>query len=218
MRYKLTFDVEAAKLWGQGFAVGYVVNDENGVEVESGYAGANPMYYIELGLIDPWVVKNVLPFLPPHTHETARDVRDWFWPILRRWVEAGAIVQADCGVPVEANFINDCVMDEEEARAFQAPYPLHEIGTVLMLAGIDPRGTYDRQPDELPTHHPTNDSRQSARLEREASQKICAAMVLQSYSRVASLARGGLEAIKELAETQQAVLVVEDVLREGLSS
>lgn len=79
---------------------------------------------------------------------------------------------ADCGWPVEANFLSACVKDDWGDRCWQGPYPLMEIATVLQMAGLDPLGKYDRQPDEMPVHDPTSDARQSGRMLFEAMQKI----------------------------------------------
>jgi len=71
---------------------------------------------------------------------------------------------ADCSWPVEARFLARCVENDFDKREWEGPYPLHEIATVLLLAGKNPSEKFPRQENELPEHNPLNDARQSARL------------------------------------------------------
>jgi hypothetical protein len=167
-----TLDCESNGLYGQVFAIGYSVRDAEGNVLERGYAGADPSLYKDLGILDPWVEANVLPHLPPHTHQTAYDVRQWFWPIWMRWKAMGAKLYADCAYPVEAGFLADCVRDDEASRQWDGPYPFHEIASFLAAAGMDPLAVYDRLHEEEPRHHPEADSLQSGRLLFEAKRLL----------------------------------------------
>ena len=67
---------------------------------------------------------------------------------------------ADCPWPVEAKFLNACVREYGMA----GPYPLIDVGSVVLARGGDPTGPFDRLPNELPKHDPLADARQSARV------------------------------------------------------
>ena len=129
---------------------------------------------------DGWVRDNVLPPLAdaPETHPTARAMRDAFWQWMAEHRE-GALIVADCGWPVEAGMLSACVADDP-SRAFAGPYPLHEVATLLVAAGLDPMASYAERvlsPAALTSHrkhHPTDDARVSA---------LCARLALCVLSR-----------------------------------
>jgi hypothetical protein len=78
------------------------------------------------------------------------------------------MLAADCAWPVEARFLAACVDDQPEQRAWEGPYPLIDIASVRLAAGLDPLATVERLPSEMPAHDPLADARQSARLLIEA--------------------------------------------------
>ena len=80
---------------------------------------------------------------------------------------------AECLWPVEARFIRDCITDDAQ-RLPEAPYPFHEIASIMLAAGMDPMASYPRTPSEMPPHNPLADARLSARLLSEALAKIAA--------------------------------------------
>ena len=80
----------------------------------------------------------------------------------------GARLVADCTWPVEARFLVACVMDDPEERRWEGPYPLLDVASVRLGAGLDPLASGKRLARELPEHHPMGDTRQSARLFLEA--------------------------------------------------
>lgn len=167
MKKILVFDVESVGLQGEGFAVGWVLLDKAGTEIDSGYAACPSDAAAGTAADRKWIEKNIVPHLPQPMLATPRQVRDYFWnevwmPLKNR--DSVVSVFSDCGFPVETNFLSACVQDDLKARGWDAPYPMHEIGTVLLLADLDPTAHYDRLPNELPVHHPTADARQSARL------------------------------------------------------
>jgi hypothetical protein len=174
---RLIFDVESVGLHGEGFAVGWVVMEAD-KEIDSGYAACSPDYAYEGSKGDRiWVSNNVVPHLPPPTiknskeeraHAAPAKLRQVFWDEWLRWKEKGATLWADCAWPVEARFLIECVQDGTDDRNWLGPYPLCEISTVLIYAGLDPLTKRDRLPSEKPAHHPTCDARQSARLLIEA--------------------------------------------------
>jgi hypothetical protein len=48
--------------------------------------------------------------------------------------------------------------------AFDGPYPLYDISTLLLSRNEDPVGIFSRDETELPKHNPLCDARQSARI------------------------------------------------------
>ena len=52
---------------------------------------------------------------------------------------------------------------DAETRKFNAPYPLHEVATALLMANMND-GDIPRKEDELPEHHPTCDARNAGRF------------------------------------------------------
>lgn len=159
----MVFDVESAGLHGGGFAVGWVVVSQDEGELDAGIAVSRSH--------DPlpqWVVENVLPNLPPATHETEEEVRSQFWRTWEYWRERGALLVADVAWPVEANFLTACIAEGRGRREANGPYPLVDVASVRLGAGFDPLADEDRLPDELPEHDPLADARHSARLLMEA--------------------------------------------------
>lgn len=165
----LSFDAESNGLHGEAFAIGAVVVDRSGREVNS-FAARCPVS----ADVDPWVAENILPALSDlqPTHTTAREMRDAFWAWLQAH-KARCLVVADCGWPVEAGLLSACVGDDP-SRAFAGPYPLHEVATLLLAAGMDPLATYDElcPPCAWPKHDPRRDALQSAACAVAALNKI----------------------------------------------
>lgn len=165
----MSFDVESCGLYGEGFAVGYVVI-WHGKEVESG-CFSSPLHMAS-GVIEDreWVAKNV-----PEIESDSPDpfmVREKFWHRWMFWKNNGAVLAADCGWPVESRFLSLCVDDLQSDRKWDGPYPLIEISSILISAGIDPLGKFDRLESEIPVHNPVCDARQSARLMIDAIKKL----------------------------------------------
>lgn len=168
----MVFDVESIGLHGQGFSFGYVVVDQTGSEIDSGYSCCEPDFAEGSDAGHEWVRANVP--LPSTTflHGSPRVVRDEFWAAWLKWKARGAVLAADCAWPVEARFLADCVDDDPERRTSEGPYPLLDVATLRLAAGFDPLATVERLPAELPAHDPLADARQSARLVIEALRKL----------------------------------------------
>lgn len=161
----MIFDVESVGLHGEGFAVGYVVVNGDGKTLEEGMFHCDPDLANGGDTDRRWVGDNVPELDQSHGFcAYPADVRFAFWDVWQLWKERGATLWADCAWPVEARFLAQCVDDDLEGRAWEGPYPLHEIATAAMLCGRDPLVTLDRLPNELPSHNPLNDARQSARV------------------------------------------------------
>ncbi len=158
----LVFDVESIGLHGEGFAVGAVLIDRHGAELNAWRFACPPTAARGNDNGRAWVSHNIPPFL--ETHKTPREMRDSFW---RLWLDCknqGAALVSDCGWPVEARFLAACVDDKPEEREWGGPYPLFDLASIAIAKGDDPLVTRDRLSNELPAHDPLADARQSARL------------------------------------------------------
>ncbi len=191
MLIDVCFDVESYGLYGEAFAVGVVVIDrETGEERQSFFAACpveETVGFVEDSPTHQWLKENVLVHLQAPTHMTPREVRQAFWKFYQCFDHKTTRFCADCGSPVEANFLRQCVLDNVENRNYSAPYPLHELGTLLLVNGKDPVGCFPRLPSELPAHHPVCDARQSARIWREnlpKQRKSCWSIVLEKLGRI----------------------------------
>ena len=117
-----------------------------------------------------WVTTNVPCFIgraPDDAPDDAVDMRTAFWDWWKSKQDCPVLV-ADCPWPVEARFLLACVEDAWPTRNWEGPYPLIDVASVRLAAGLDPLGQGDRLPGELPAHDPLADARQSARLYLEA--------------------------------------------------
>lgn len=161
MKY-MVFDVESIGLHGEGFAVGWVVVDESGNELDSNMAATSPDAASGGQEGRLWVAQNV-PRLAV-THDWPRDMRTFFWEAWQYWKKKGAALVADCAWPVEARFLCACVDEAPDTRTWEGPHPLHDLASIMLANGADPLKTRDRLPNELPAHVPLFDARQSARL------------------------------------------------------
>lgn len=157
----MVFDVESIGLHGEGWTVGFVVVDATGLPFGTGKYACLPSMAAgsEEGRI--WVAANCPPMLT--NCSTTHEVRRRFWQDWLVWKERGAVLVADCQWPVEARFLIACIDDAPDERGWSGPYPMHELASFMLAAGMDPMKEYERLPDE-PKHDPLGDARQSARL------------------------------------------------------
>lgn len=158
----MVFDVESVGLHGMDFAVGFVVVNGFGVEIQHGLmvCDRNETFGTPNNL--EWCAKNIPPM--EITHSCPVEMRDAFWRQWVSWKERGAILVADCAWPVEARFLANCVDEHPDEREWQGPYPLHDLGSILLAFGKDPLQKFGRKASELPEHNPLADARQSARI------------------------------------------------------
>lgn len=159
----LVFDVESDGLHGEGFAVGWCVVGHDGETLADGIHVAP----LRTPSARNWVLEHVMPVLPARTRSSTVALRTSFWELWADWRDQGAQLAADVPWPVEARFLLDCIRDEPE-RGGYGPYPLIDIASVRLGAGLDPLADEPRLASELPHHNPLADARQSARLLLEA--------------------------------------------------
>lgn len=157
----MVFDVESIGLHGEGFAVGMVVIDRSGNVQLAGHLACPPDAAAGDDDGRAWIAENCPPIYA--ALETPQQVRESFWGIWQDFKALGAILVADCAWPVEARFLAACVDDSHQDRKFAGPYPLHELASFMVAAGMDPMAEYPRLTGEE-KHHPLGDARQSARL------------------------------------------------------
>ena len=162
-KYFFVFDVESVGLHGDVFSYGYVVveNASQMKVVDHGSLSAGRSDAQGTSADHEWISANVPPCRRVICSATA--LRNTFWVEWVRWRAQGAVMVADCPWPVEARFLQACI-DDEPTRQAEAPYPLIDVASVLLAAGMDPIASYDRLPSELPKHDPVADAMQSARL------------------------------------------------------
>lgn len=170
MKRYMVFDVESIGLHGEAWAVGWVVVDGDGVEVGRGMFVCPPYAAEGMPADREWVGENC-PRLTVNC-STPAEVRAAFWSAWLIERAQGSVLVADCAWPVEARFLAACVDVDPNGRRWNGPYPLHEVATARMLAGLDPLATVDRLPNEEPKHNPLTDARQSARLFIEALRAV----------------------------------------------
>jgi len=138
-----SFDLEVDGLYGVGFAIAATVR-ESGREIAS-FEGRTP----DSAVSDSWVRENVLPALGdmPVTHQSSEELEEAFWAFYAQhclvegeWGPSfdsdNIVVIAHCGSPVESGFFRRAV-ERDGSRTFQAPLPLHEVGTLLEALGED---------------------------------------------------------------------------------
>lgn len=170
MRSILSIDVESLGLYGDPFEVSYVLIDESGQRTrEMTYSYKVDFDSVPLEETREFLKKNVRQREPNCI--SLHDLLEKFWAdyisIISVHSHEDLDIVADCGCPVESNLFRLAVLQDLKNRQFLAPYPLHELGTLLRVKGFDPVSSYSRLPDELPEHDSLNDARQSGRIYRE---------------------------------------------------
>lgn len=160
------FDVESIGIHGQAFAVAGGVYDRDGNALHEFAYHCHPERADGEFSDREWVVANVTTHSQSFRCSSPKVVRTSFWC---EWLEAkekwpGITMAVECGWPVEARFLIACIDDDRGERNWEGPYPLQEIATFMIAAGLDPMATYARLRRELPAHEPLADSRLSARL------------------------------------------------------
>ncbi len=129
----LSIDAEVDGLYGMAFAIAFTVR-EDGEEIYS-WSGRSPDHEVS----DGWVRENVLPALDGMavTHSSSIELEEAFWT---EWMQhkEGCTVIAHCGSPVESGLFRRCVERDVTNRQWDAPFPLHDVATLLLMKGENP--------------------------------------------------------------------------------
>lgn len=167
MKKIFSFDAETNGLWGEAFAIGALVYDENGAEIAR-FVGRCPIQ----GKVDEFVAEKVIPQLSEITvsHKDYDSLlTDFANFYMANKTDADAIVHM--GVPVESNLLKD-MHTLGFIGDWDGPYPLLDIAGNLQQAGEDPTSV-DKylKKYELPvgefeggTHNPLYDSAAAAQV------------------------------------------------------
>ncbi len=159
-----SIDAEVDGLYGPSFAIAVTVR-QDGVEIAS-FQGRIP----DDGIKDGWVREKVLPALSDMkvTHQTTEALEEAFWAFWSDQKE-GSTVIAHCGSPVESGLFRRCVERNFAERQWNGPFPLHEVGTLLLAVGADPGSVdnYNKRhglvvPFAGVAHHPMYDAAAAA--------------------------------------------------------
>lgn len=100
------FDVESVGLFGDPFAVGWVVIDKDGQELESYWFGFdyNKVHGGSIEAFD-WCENNIPPHILKGTSKSINFVYEDFARNLGYWQKKGASIISDVPFPVESNFL-----------------------------------------------------------------------------------------------------------------
>jgi hypothetical protein len=106
-----SIDVESIGLYGEAFAVGWVVVDAAGTEKENGYWICSANNASGTMSDRQWIEANVLPHLPAPNCSSIDELEEQFWQTWQRVKQdyVGIVAIADCPYPVETSFLADCV-------------------------------------------------------------------------------------------------------------
>ncbi len=213
------FDVESVGLHGEGYAYGFVVVDEYGIELDAGRCSCDPAAAEGDASGRNWIAKNC-PDIPV-SEPTPKAVRCRFADEWEDWQKHGAVMVADCPWPVESRFLSDCIRDLQ----MSGPYPLIDVASVVLASGRDPVATFDRLENELPKHDPLADARQSARIFIESLTNITTTSLTAHRAAVDALreaAREALDALKiadvHVGWTDCSLENVHGIIRENVKS
>jgi hypothetical protein len=174
MKKIFSFDAETNGLWGNAWAIGALVYDEQGVEVAR-FVGRTP----DVAVTDVWVRENVLPACAaiPVTHEDYNALlADFAKFYLAQKADADIVVHM--GVPVESKVLID-MHAAGYIGDWDGPYPLHDVAGNLQAVGADPTSVDKFVAEhelaigqfEGGTHNPLYDSAAAAAVYRYLNQR-----------------------------------------------
>jgi hypothetical protein len=176
------FNVKAVGVYGEAFAYGAVAIDRQGQRLGAHGGWCPPERAAGTDEGRRWVAKNWRPppYLPASLAErNPARLRENFWESWLWWKSKGALMAADRVWPVAVRFMAACINDGPYGSGLWGsplpefanglgPYPLLDVSALRLAVGLDPPGTEERLPDELPVHDARADARHSARLLVEA--------------------------------------------------
>ena len=180
MKRVISFDAETTSLRGSQLAIGAILFGEDGTEISQFLGWRKPE---EGEKVDNWVKENILPKIATmpvaNMYESRKTLLEafasWYmangfgdapapWDASQMIKQADCLFIAHCGAPVEANLIQ-ALFAEGLIGEFNGPFPLHEVGTLLLAKGEDPTSvdSYNAKHDLKGhdfggTHNPLDDS------------------------------------------------------------
>jgi hypothetical protein len=129
MKKIFSFDAETDGLWGQAFAIGAVVTDEHGKELDRFLAKLPDSV-----ITDAWVKDNIHINIKS-THTTYADMlKDFSVFYMKHKQDSTCVVRM--GYIVEAKLLRDMV-EYGFIGQWDAPYPLIDISAMLLQKGED---------------------------------------------------------------------------------
>lgn len=155
-RYVFIVDGETDGLYGEIFAYAAIVADINTGEIVDSIG----IYANNIKIESKFVIDNILPVIVSKGMSISRSITNetelmqTFWRFYNKYREE-SIVIADFAAPVEARMFYVAVTKNKPIREFKAPYPLHELATMLLLNGLDPDMNRDSfMEDKMYKHNP----------------------------------------------------------------
>lgn len=154
MKNLFVFDCESTSLHGTTFAVGCIVSDKKGNEIDR----FEILSLEGMEKAGDWVKKNVLPNLADMpTCKKDVELRRKFFNFYMKH-KATCDIFSDVNYPVETNFLAAVVNDDLLSREWEMPYPLHDIAMSVDI-DIDRCDRYEKETGKkLRKHNPTDDS------------------------------------------------------------
>ena len=154
VKYIFIVDAECDGLYGEIFSIGCIAADINTLEpvLKFNLTSVPGMEHVK----QDFVKENVIPAIRRDetmvfVEKPVSKLLEYFW-IFYNTVRESSIVIADFGAPVEARLFSQCITDDAD-REFKGPYPLHELGTILLLNNIDPDFCRDSYYDDISLKH-----------------------------------------------------------------
>lgn len=166
----LCFDLESNGLHGEVFAAAAVVMDSDGKVLDQ-FTGRTKI----VGEVDNWVAKNVIPVIEDImiSHGSYKDLREAFWRWYLQAEPKSDYVLVSNGYPVEFRFLIKCQEENLGERYWQHPFPILDLFSLLIQAGIDTSEKARLKAKIAETisfkpHNPLDDAKISALLAFEA--------------------------------------------------
>ena len=139
-------DAETDGLYGRILSIAALVCDSKGNEIETfdHYCSVT-----EEDIEDPWVKEHVYPILKTGIEEKdEHSLLCSFWNFYKKQSDCAII--GDVTYPVECRVFEKCVRMDLPGRAFEGPFPLMDLSSMLYAKGYDPlTERYDLVADKI---------------------------------------------------------------------
>lgn len=132
---RFILDAETDGLYGALLTLAVLVTDEDGQVAETFYGGI-PEAIAQVK--DPWVIENVLPIIGDiETIASESLLLEKAWQMWERF-GGEARCYVDVPHPIESRLLGQMVMAQPAERALKGPFPLIDLASLLLGAGLDP--------------------------------------------------------------------------------